>query len=339
MTTAPFGAVLETALKQPAQGGKLRICSGVTISPEFFCCVSGSAVGVAKDPVAHLVLSATRVCMDDPVTATYSGSWSPSSTINSWEVDWGDGNYSTGGWPGAGSVTHPAGGYAIPATYTVTLTVTDLLGAQGKQSISVEVLDCTFTPIELLGGCGASGPWQTDTGGINWDNIGGGVLDGVRITDIKVTPFSAGREIIKLWAATENGLYRGTYNLETNGATWTRINPTPPAGYTSVPNIVSVCPSKFIEREIYFLAHDNTNDIVWVYFSYDDGETWDYVTIGNIEWTDLDGGLLETAETLSPGPLDQMYVGGWCWFPTGTWLFNRWGYWSETMWDAVSDGV
>jgi len=207
-------------------------------------------------------------------------------------------------------------------------------------SVTVEALDCTFIPIDMLGGCGASGVWATGDAGINWTAVGNDELTGVKITDIKVTPFSLGREIVNVWVASENGLYRGTYNLEEEKATWTKITPTPPAGYDAVPNIVTVCPSKFIEQEVYFLAHDNTNDVVWVYFSYDNGDTWRYTTIGRTEWTDLDGGVNNNpVYTLSPGPLGQMYIGGWCWFPTDTWAFNRWGRWTGFQWEAVGDGV
>ena len=94
--TAPFGPVLEAALKENVQGGRLAIYSGVQVHAEFYCCVSGTSVGVAKDPVAMLFLSADRVCTGVAITADYSNSWSPSSTLSTWVIDLGDGNTSNG---------------------------------------------------------------------------------------------------------------------------------------------------------------------------------------------------------------------------------------------------
>ena len=189
--TAPFGPVLEAALKENVQGGRLAIYKGVQVHPEFYCCVSGrdSIMGVAKDPVAMLFLSANRVCTGVAITADYSNSWSPSSTLGTWAIDWGDGQTSNGAWAGStGSVAHPLGGYTLPGTYTVTLTVTDIApeSAVGKSQIQVEVIDCTVAIIDLFGGCGDSGPWKTETGGLSWGDVAYGVLSGVKIHDIKV---------------------------------------------------------------------------------------------------------------------------------------------------------
>ena len=53
-------------------------------------------------------------------------------TIVSWAWDFGDGNTST--------AQHPSHSYAVPGTYTVSLTVTDDLGATGSTSQTVDAV-------------------------------------------------------------------------------------------------------------------------------------------------------------------------------------------------------
>ena len=176
MATAPFGPVLEAALKTSIQGGTFTMNSGPVVNPRFFCCLSGTTVGVPKDPVAMLIPTATVICTATAISVDYSQSWSPSSTINSWSVAWGDGQVSAGAWPGAGTVAHPLGGYVLPGTYTITLTTTDLLGATGLDTVQITVLDCAVVPpgamAMMYAGCGSSGVWYTDSGGLNWEDAG-----------------------------------------------------------------------------------------------------------------------------------------------------------------------
>ena len=81
--TTPFSDEFVDQLSKTTQGGKLYVYSEQVVFPKWFCCVSGTSVGVAKDPAAMLSVSPTRVCTDEEVTAYYGNSWSPSSTISS----------------------------------------------------------------------------------------------------------------------------------------------------------------------------------------------------------------------------------------------------------------
>ncbi len=272
--TAPFGPVLESALKENVQGGRLSLYKGVQVHPQFYCCLSGTSVGVAKDPVAMLFLSADRVCMNTAITADYGLSWSPSSTIATWTIDWGDGNASGAAWPDAGSVAHPGGGYALPITYTITLTVTDLLGATGIAQVQVEVIDCTLAEIDVFAGCGDSGPWLSETGGITWDDVSYGVLEGVRIHDIKANWFTIGTENVEVWAATEDGVYTSTA-----GSVWARKALPAPTGYSVEPLPVAITCSKYDPLEVYVLATSGAG-VTWLYRTVDAGASWTYMAIG-----------------------------------------------------------
>lgn len=266
--TAPFGPVLETALKETVQGGTLTAHSGRVVSPQFFCCLSG--LNVDKDPVPVLIVDPTDVCIGDNVSVDYSHSWSPSSTIATWEVDWGDGNTSGGAWPGAGSVNHPMGGYTLNVTYTITLTVTDLIGAYASTSYQVIVWDCETIPIELFGGCGASGVWYSANGGYSWDTAG---LAGIVIYDLKPNwfTFGTGKETIELWAATANGVYK-TVN---GGVSWKHLTLPPITDLGLTPDVAAVCPSKYDRETVYVVAHNAVSKNVWLYKTVDGGDTWE----------------------------------------------------------------
>lgn len=258
MATTPFPAELQAALKSTVQSAKLFAFKGARVVPQWFCCISGNTVGVDKDPIAHLVLNTTRECIGETFTATYSGSWSGTSTIATWEVDWGDGNTSGGAWPGTGSVAHPAGGYLTAGTFTIKLTVVDLLGAEGYAEVQVEVLDCTLLPLieaELVAGCGASGAWHTEDGGLSWHSIG---LDGIKVYDLKANWFIYG----ELWAATENGVYKTT-NM---GDTWKLLATPPGVVYKAI------AVSKYSQEEVYILGQIGST--VYLSRTEDGGDTW-----------------------------------------------------------------
>ena len=274
--------------------------------------------------------------MATAITANYSLSWSPSSTIATYSIDWGDGNVSGAAWPGAGSVAHPAGGYALPITYTVTLTVTDLLGATGIAQVQVEVIDCTVAIIDLFGGCGDSGPWKTETGGLAWGDVSYGVLSGVRIHDIKVNWFTIGTLSVEVWAATENGVYTSTA-----GSVWVRKTLTLPGAYLVEPIPISIACSKFDPLEVYVLATSGAG-VSWLYRTIDAGDTWTYVAVGPIGITQPVGGALTGSINAMywDATVDNMYAGGGATFPTVTYPgLQCAGYWHNGIWDPVGEGV
>jgi hypothetical protein len=105
---------------------------------------------------------------------------------------------------------------------------------------------------------------------------------------------------------------------------------------------VALTCSKYDAAEVHVLAEIAALQHVYIYHTVDRGETWEYkqIGIGEGEFTDLDGGLNNDVLAMHwDSSTNRMYVGGWCWFPTGVEAFNRAGYWDGTDWNAVGDGV
>ena len=57
MATSPFTPQREAALKETIQSGKMAMLKQWVDNPQFFCCISGNTVGVAKHPVPILGIS------------------------------------------------------------------------------------------------------------------------------------------------------------------------------------------------------------------------------------------------------------------------------------------
>jgi len=237
--TSPFPAGLVAALKGYAHAGKLRGVQGPAITPAFYCCISGNTVGVAKDPVPVPILDVQVVCPNEAVTMDYSNSWSPTDTIASWEVTWGDGQTSNGLWPGAGSVAHPLGGYVAAGKYDVVLTVTDTLGAEGTGRLQVIVLSCAdedamdegdpagypayrWANWEEVKGIATSQQyvWSNDDvlGAGSWAKVESSQLSTSTLTDAKITREPSGLE--RLFVSRYDGIY--TYEVPPSGGTWVK---------------------------------------------------------------------------------------------------------------------
>jgi len=152
MATPPFGAARIAALKENEQSGVLTLLKQWVDNPQFFCCISGTAVGVLKDPVC--ILESDRVvCTDEDVTLDFSRSWSPTDSLagTAYTVHWGDGDTTNGNFPdprnpAAETETH-VGGYDAVGFYDIVLDITDTLGATSSCRIQVYAEICPPPPL------------------------------------------------------------------------------------------------------------------------------------------------------------------------------------------------
>lgn len=85
-------------------------------------------------PVAAYSLSQTKVCPNSPVGVTFTDKSIPDTTITNWFWDFGDGNTS--------NLQNPSHSYSAPGVYTVSLTITNIIGCQDtySQTNIIEVL-------------------------------------------------------------------------------------------------------------------------------------------------------------------------------------------------------
>jgi len=234
--TDPFSAGLVANLNGTTHAGKFRAVQGPAVSPKFFCCISGNTVGVDKDPVPVIMMSALIVCITEAITLDYSQSWSPTDTIATWDVDWGDGQASNGAWPGAGSIAHPLGGYAAAGKYDVTLTLEDTIGATNTSAVQVLAQDCMdpdepeeiFPPArwantDYLGGIagGRDFVWRNPDvlGAGLWSKVETDQLSAAHIKDIRITRLPTGLEY--MYVARMDGIYG--YNVPPFEGKWTKF--------------------------------------------------------------------------------------------------------------------
>jgi len=286
--TAPFGPALVAALKRDRQGGTFRMAKGRVVAPRFFCCLTGTGVGVMKDPVAILIVDPIRACTGDNITADGCSSWHPQDpafTITNYIIDWGDGNDT--GWIAWGACAPHIHAYAAAGIYTITLTVQDghAPNLYGTDTVTVEILDCLVLPLDVWAGCGSSGVWRSADCGLTWIQRG---LAGMQVYCMSANqftlcvpepdpldPYSAPQcPTIELWVATAEGLYR-TIN---SGDNWERMD----EGMDLPANaeVAAVLCSKFDPEEVFALVHRTVPAReLYLYRTINSGENWDAIEI------------------------------------------------------------
>ncbi len=104
-----------------------------------YCCNINSDVimNVSKTPVVILTITPNPVCLGNAITADFTGSYAPGSTITNRRIDFGD---STVIDPAGVSETHT---YATAGTFTITATITEGGGTTQVVTQEVNVIDCT----------------------------------------------------------------------------------------------------------------------------------------------------------------------------------------------------
>ena len=150
MPTTPFTAARVAALKETSQSGKLAMLKQWVDNPQFFCCLSGTTVGVAKNPVVILELLDRVICVGVPFTLDFSGAWSPNDTLagTPYTVHWGDGGTTNGNFPNPrdAALENEAYTYVAAGTYTITMDIQDSLGATGVAALQIEAVVCPYAP-------------------------------------------------------------------------------------------------------------------------------------------------------------------------------------------------
>lgn len=140
-TTIDFGdgyvANSATASHAYSIPGTYTVKATVTDNAGAATSTSATVQALNRAPVAKMTLTATSLFTGTALTVSNAGSTDADGTIASTTIDFGDGYVASGA-----SAAHA---YVKAGTYTVTLTVTDNLGAAAKTSATVKVTQLGVT--------------------------------------------------------------------------------------------------------------------------------------------------------------------------------------------------
>lgn len=233
-----------------------------------FCCNldASTILGIAKNPVIILDVSPNPVCLGASISWDMTGSYAPSSTITSWEIDFGDGSGSDSG----ADIATASGNYTYAAAgvYTIEATVAEGGGLNQTVHFQVEVVECGI-PAAVSG---TYGYFATDGAGvyyIDWTaaspaaetrNTG---LTGLALYVRNIVQQSGTKHLLAanhiLWIATGAGVYKST----NGGNSWQQM-----LGDLDVKKVV-LDPTD--RNTVYAVVEDSS---LYVYKSTDSGLTW-----------------------------------------------------------------
>lgn len=242
-----------------------------------------------KPPFVKLSLIPTTQYLGSAIAWDISDSGSSTSTIDTFDIDWGgattEGDIVAGDWaldPLTGNIN-----YTTLGTYTVTASVTDLLGETSETvEITVEIVE----PVERVYiATPDAGVFITDNGSDPAASNSGLSGDGLKLRNIRLNPHYADLPAAQqhVWACCKSGL---AYSTD-GGATWTLISkatlgdPTnaaadSPAPVTADLDQIDVCFDPQDSSRVYLLRITLTPERSWLYLSSNYGATWDSEGIG-----------------------------------------------------------
>lgn len=292
MATNPFTGALITRLQDRIQAYRFDCIMGEVVHFSFYCCSGAPVLGVEKPPVCVMSVTPETQCTGVNVVFNIDASYSSTGSLvgGAWRIDYGDGNFNAGVWPGVGAPGNQVNAYVAAGIYTAEAYVTDTLGVRGTTEVTVEVVDCAAASVlieQMYALSQTAGPhirdmtaavpaWAQCVVGLtgNWLNGRDLKLDPHR----KHLPYGSRH----VWIATQAGVAKSTDDM----ANWARLynlmnDPRNTAG-DGVPPVkanldwVCVAFNPLARDEVYVLAYDTVAPIrSFIYWSTDGGLTWD----------------------------------------------------------------
>lgn len=270
-------------------GLELRSRTGAKIYPRSYCddpTIGPVGIYVAKAPVCKLEMDPVVQFINTNIAWDISNSISATSTIDTFDIEWG-GATDIGDLAGQDWQTDPLTGnvqYTTIGVYTVTASVTDLLGEQSSEiSITINIVDFVLLQRCYIGTTDGGLFILTPSSGPTASNTG---LTGNHANFRSVRLHPAYRDLPvgqqHLWAATQDGV---AYTTD-GAANWTVISEatlgTPenaagdaPAPAASDPDNIDIAFDPQDPDRVYLLRTTTTpNDRAWLYYTDDYGTTW-----------------------------------------------------------------
>ena len=272
-------------------GLELELHSGKTFIGRAFC--DDPSMGLVysnKSPFVKLSLIPTTQYIGSAIAWDISESGSSTSTIDTFDIDWGgattEGDIVAGDWavdPLTGSIN-----YTTLGTYTVTASVTDLLGETSETvEITVEIVE----PVERdYIGTPDAGVFITDNGSDPAASNSGLSGDDLKLRNIRLNPHYADLPATQqhVWACCLTGV---AYSTD-GAATWTLIEladlgePVNAAADTPAPvtadlDQLDIAFDPQDSSRVYLVRFTVTPEArAWLYVSSNYGETWENFGIG-----------------------------------------------------------
>jgi hypothetical protein len=273
-----------TGLEVELHSGKILIARAYCDDPSM----SGIYLG-GKSPVVKLSMIPTTQFLGESIAFDISTSTSATSTIDTFDIDFGGatdiGDISSGDWatdPLSGDVLYDAVG-----TYTVTASVTDLLGEESETvEITVEIVE----PVERVYiATPDAGVFITDNGSDPAASNSGLSGDDLKLRGHRLNPHYADLPASQqhVWACCLTGV---AYSTD-GAATWTLIEPADlgdptnaagddPAPVTADLDQIDLAFDPQDSSRVYLLRVTVSPARAWLYLSEDYGATWTSEGIG-----------------------------------------------------------
>lgn len=275
--------------KNTLTGIELRSKTGDVFYPRSYCddpTIGPVGIYTAKAPVCKLKLTPRTQFANTNIAWDISQSVSSTSTLSTFDITWGGttdiGDLVAQAWSGAktGNVQ-----FTTPGTYTISATVTDLLGTISKTiQVTVNIISATQGYIGLgraYIGTTDGGLYTILPGGDPVQQNDGLTGNHINFRSVRINSHFNDLPITSqhLWAATQDGV---AYTV--NGATgWNVISKatlgTPenavsdsPAPATADLDQIEIWPDPQDYSRIYLLRTTATRS--WLYYTDDYGSTW-----------------------------------------------------------------
>jgi len=260
-------------------GFKLQVLKEGNFQSRSYCDdVDATDVYTTKPPVAFLEMSPIVQFVNTNVTWDVSDSGHATGTIDTYDIDFGDGiiaDVSGASWAGAKTGTVQ---YTVVGFWTATCTVTDTLGVtSGPAKIQVQIIDEMDGIGYFYTGTTDAGAYITDSTGATAINTG---LSGdwLKLRSLRLHPIfkSLPQNLQHLWIATAAGVARS----DDGGATWILITlatmgePNDATTETSADlDVIDIAFNPLDWKEI-AVYREASSGPIWVYVTSDYGTTW-----------------------------------------------------------------
>lgn len=216
MPTAPFSTPRLNQIKARQQATRTKvILKEVRVFSAYCCNINAAGImGVAKEPVPVVNISPNPVCLGEAITWDLTGSYAPGSTINSWEIDFGDGNSASGSNIALATGSHV---YEEEDTYEIEVEISEGGGKDQDVTYQIEVVECLEEP----GVLGTSSYVSFEGGGVwyidwlidppVWLPRNTGLTENAKnVRSLVIAPHSKHKPSLghELWIATLDGVWK-----------------------------------------------------------------------------------------------------------------------------------